>query len=250
MADGSSPTTVVGIDCAVDPRKVGIAIASFAGRRASIQKVSLGSSDGQIVDLVVETMRGSNKTLIALDAPLGWPRELGAALQEHAAGAHIPTQPNRLFRRETDRCVKERTGKQPLDVGADRIARTGCAALEFLRASAEKMESEIPLVWCPSYKERFGAIEVYPAATLEVYGFPSRQYKNPEQRERREEIVEKIGGVVDFDCDTALLKENADALDSAVCVLAGFDFLCDSCPPPQDPALAKKEGWIWVRESV
>ena len=88
------------------------------------------------------------------------------------------------------------------------------------------------------------------AATLEVYGFPSKEYKKPKQRERREEIVERIGRVVDFDCDTDLLKENADALDAAVCVLAAFDFLCDLCPPPQDPAVAKKEGWIWVREPV
>ena len=172
MAEGSSSTTIVGIDCAVDPRNVGIAIASFADRRASIQKVSLGSSNDQIVDLVVETMRGSNKTLIALDAPLGWPRELGAALQEHEAGAHIPIHPNRLFRRATDRCVKERIGKQPLDVGADRIARTACAALDILRASAEKVGSEIPLVWCPSHKERFGAIEVYPGCDTRSLRFP------------------------------------------------------------------------------
>src|SRR5437016_7332440 len=37
-----------------------------------------------------------------------------------------------MFRRVTDDVIYERLGKRPLDVGADRIARTAHAALRFL----------------------------------------------------------------------------------------------------------------------
>lgn len=44
-----------------------------------------------------------------------------------------------------------------------------------------------------------------------------------------------------------ILLSDDNALDSAICVLAGQDFLLGHCADPTDPALAKKEGWIWVR---
>ena len=38
-----------------------------------------------------------------------------------------------------------------------------------------------------------------------------------------------------------------DALDSAVCVIAGNDFIHGRCYKQEDMDLAKREGWIWIR---
>ena len=46
--------------------------------------------------------------------------------------------------------------------------------------------------------------------------------------------------------DISLLLENADALDSVICALAGWDFLSGEARPPTNPYRARKEGWIWV----
>jgi hypothetical protein len=44
------------------------------------------------------------------------------------------------------------------------------------------------------------------------------------------------------------LESSDDALDAAICVLAGLDFLRGEVYKPKDFPLAKEEGWIWVRE--
>ena len=44
-----------------------------------------------------------------------------------------------------------------------------------------------------------------------------------------------------------ILEKNADALDSAVCLLAAKDFIEGNVYYPENISLAKKEGWIWVR---
>ena len=48
--------------------------------------------------------------------------------------------------------------------------------------------------------------------------------------------------------DLSLPLEDADALDAMLCVLAGADFLAGKAYSPTDLALAKKEGWIWIRK--
>ena len=78
----------------------------------------------------------------------------------HIIGIDCAVQDNRiglasgvlnLFRRETDREIKRRLGRQPLDVGADRIARTGHRALEILSKLADSLKlREILLAWVPA----------------------------------------------------------------------------------------------------
>lgn len=57
---------------------------------------------------------------------------MGQALNYHYAAEGVSIGPNDLFRRETYRFIKRNVGKQPLDVGADRIARTAHAALKVI----------------------------------------------------------------------------------------------------------------------
>ena len=145
-----------------------------------------------------------------------------------------------------DRFIHAQVGKNPLDVGADRIARTAHAALTLLGELRRRLHCDIPLAWSPGQCNSISAIEVYPAATLLAHTIDARNYKKPGNRAERNVIVNSLRSHVDLE-DTSTIRESADALDAVVCLLAGGDFLRGQVMPPTDYALAKKEGWIWVR---
>lgn len=187
--------------------------------------------------------------ILAIDAPLGWPVALGATLAGHSAGEGIDVPANEMFRRTSDRFIKTTFGKTPLDVGADRIARTAHSALELLEDIRRRTGLPVPLAWSPGELAPVSAIEVYPAATLLACGWRSDGYKDKDESNvaARRDIIAALGTVVDLPTDVSLLERSADALDAAVCVLAGKDFLESRALPPLDQDLARREGWIWVR---
>lgn len=240
---------LIGVDCAAQARSVGIAIGSANSRAPRIERVYLGEPDpaSVIADCILE----SDQTLIALDAPLGWPKDMGRYLEGHSVGKGIKVDPNYLFRRETDRYVRNLLGKQSLDVGADKIARTALAALNLLESVRDHVSLEIPPAWTSSVAERASFIEVYPAATIRSIGLSERGYKGnkPEHREARTMILNELQSWVDIDSqlsESVLVSD--DTLDAVVCVLAAVDFLNGRCSGPKDKTSAEKEGWIWVRK--
>ncbi len=239
--------TLIGIDCATDPKKVGLALGARNDARTVLLRVEPGISHAAIVETLARWVRGSARSLFAFDAPLGWPAALGAALARHRAGKVIDAKPDAMFRRLTDRTVKERLGKQPLDVGADRIARTAHAALRLIGEVSESIGAPIPLAWDRSRLPRVSAIEVYPAGTLRACGLPASGYKETEKASVRRTIVSGIARFMILRAERSLLLGNAHLLDAAVCVLAAGDFLAGNVLRPTDTALARKEGWIWVR---
>ena len=241
--------TIIGIDCAVDEKNMGVTLGNYSDGICTVFQLYDHSNFGSVSAFVRDCIRRFPKTLLALDAPLGWPSALGMALSEHMAGAGIGVQSEFLFRRATDRFVKKRFGKQPLDVGADRIARTALSALQLLEELRQTTALEIPIIWSPIYTEKAAAIEVYPAGSLVSYGLPSSGYKKAEQIPIRQQILQGLRGLARFDTDLTLAETNADVLDSIACVLAGRDFLAGHALPPDDLGVAKKEGWIWIGET-
>ena len=172
-------TTIIGIDCAVQPKDVGLALGRYDGRQVQLVDVVQGREvDAKAT--VCGWLASSTPALIALDAPLGWPKALGEALKGHQAGAHLPPEPDRLFRRETDRTVRRVMHKQSLDVGADRIAPTAHAALTLLECLRDATHKPIPLAWDPVLAPDPGiyALEVYPAATLMAWHMAAPGYKD------------------------------------------------------------------------
>jgi predicted nuclease with RNAse H fold len=159
----------------------------------------------------------------------------------------VNVPPNEMFRRWTDYVVKKEIKRQPLDVGADRIARTALAALRLLQELRVSTGSSIPLAWNQALKEAVSAIEVYPAATLSAYGIVAQGYKEREQDEQRKVILKGLGKHVVLPDDVTPAESNADILDAVVCVLAAADFLRGETIQPTNRELAEKEGWIWVR---
>lgn len=248
MSSRAVAAQVVGIDCARVPKKIGLARGRIEqGARVLIDAHKCRTLD-EIRDTIVGWINSHEPTLLALDAPLGWPAPLGAGLARHTAGEQLPGKAHDLFRRETDRFIRDLLGKQPLDVGADRIARTAHAALVLLEEIRRASGLALPLAWTPGLLASSAAIEVYPAATLIALGHSAARYKGKQHREGRETLVGELGAEVAISEDLAeRLSTDVDLLDAAVCVVAGFDFLDGRAVCPPDLALARKEGWIWTR---
>ena len=139
---------VIGIDCATDPKRVGYAFARFSGMHTILEQAALDSATRSPTAAIADWLdEGDAPALLALDAPLGWPAPLSEALHNHRARQLLPGASNTLFRRDSDRVVRVRIGKQSLDVGADRIARTAHAALQLLRELRSRLGKPIPLAW-------------------------------------------------------------------------------------------------------
>ena len=238
---------VVGIDCATEAGKVGLAPAAFDDGHVVLGEVCFCRKGRTVADEVASMILGQDcPVLLSIDAPLGWPTEMRTALLNHQAGAWLTVSADHMFRRETDRFIHERVGKRPLDVGADRIARTAHAALSLLHDIGQCIGTQIDLAWQRDL-DGVSAIEVYPAATLTARGFRADGYKKTAQRAERREILRSLESEMDVTGNRVLLEGNADALDAVVCVLAARDFLEGKAIPPDDPATAAREGWIWTR---
>jgi predicted RNase H-like nuclease len=238
--------TIIGVDCATDPKNVGLARGIWQKGNLQITDVT----NGRIhipEEIISEWVSDSKRYLLALDAPLGWPQDFGHTLADHFAGMPVQKEANLFFRRETDRFVKRTFGKVPLDVGADRIARTALSALQLLSTLSDKTGGIIPLAWDANFSG-IAAIEVYPAGTLQASDVKSTGYKKPEQREAREQILIWLANEAELPDELSLPLEDADVLDAMLCTLAGADFLAGKAYPPPNLALAQKEGWIWVRK--
>jgi predicted RNase H-like nuclease len=193
--------TIIGIDCATASEKVGLACGFMEEPGPRIVEAKIGSR-GQKVAELIKPWTESGPTLLALDAPLGWPDKLGKVLYHHSAGMPINECPDDVFRRRTDRIVEEAIGQRPLDVGADRIARTAHAALTLLQELREITGQETPLAWDPVLKDEMSAIEVYPAATLKAHGILSSGYKKKTQEEARREIVGSLDKLLALTSDS------------------------------------------------
>jgi hypothetical protein len=62
-------------------------------------------------------------------------KKLAETLIIHRAGMSLETPADPMFRRTTDVFIQRTLKKTPLDVGADRIARTAYATLAILGSS-------------------------------------------------------------------------------------------------------------------
>ena len=119
---------LIGVDCATKPNKTGLALGTFENGQLTVVCAKVGSKGELPETIITDWLPKEQPVLLAFDAPLGWPISLGKELSAHNAGMLLRGDSDDLFRRETDRTVKRETRKQPLDVGADRIARTAHSA--------------------------------------------------------------------------------------------------------------------------
>ena len=264
---------IIGIDCAAQPTDFGLARGFVRGGAVENVKVTKGEGSDNCFDALVTQVQdwidgGPAATLLALDAPLGWPIHMTRALHDHRAGAPFgrpsdasrkdPNPGNHLFRRHTDRFIAQKFPGAPLDIGADRIARVARSALELLGRLEipGDRQAAVPLLWDPRDLKRLGAIEVYPRLTLR-HAQGSRRaelhYKGKKHAKSRRKIVDKIlPAQLTLDNDYLgpaskgeRLDYDHDLIDAVLCVLAGLHFLLAKSVGPDHP-----EAVAWLTEET
>ncbi|MBX2804015.1 MAG: DUF429 domain-containing protein [Myxococcales bacterium] len=260
--------TLIGIDAATQLANVGLALGHWHTDGLQLQQ-AFGAKELQpgargtpamveaVSRWVAQAMAASDgPTLLAVDAPLGWPAALADALSGHQAGTALPgvDDPDLLFQRHCDQAIRQRLGLKPLEVGADRIARAAYAALALVQRIRERSGEPVPLGSEPGPSDVSQVIEVYPKATMTVICGTVAPYKatTPEHARQRQRLlrglVEHGGCQVPQELRAAATASD-HVLDAIACVVAGADFLSGKAPPiPEASASsARREGWIWVR---
>ena len=244
----SRPMVTLGVDLASRPERT--ATCRIRWRTASavvdVDTLSKGATDSRLLEL----FRGADK--IGIDAPFGWPASFVQAIHGYSTSTVWPNGDISDLRfRRTDRVARERLGRWPLSVSADRIAMIAMRAARLLAEVADDGE-----VIDRSGSGRF--VETYPAAALSVWGLPSKGYRGTEEAaiEVRGEIVdgltEKIGsGLTLTDEVQCECRKSDDILDALVAALVARTAARGRCEPilPEDCGLAKTEGWIALPHS-
>jgi predicted nuclease with RNAse H fold len=243
--------TIIGIDCATLASKTGVTFAEYVNGRLKVQECMIGNAKIPIAQQVAGWLMSTSTALLALDSPLGWPALLGKTLLDHTAGLPIRAKANELFRRHTDEVVKDTLGKSPLEVGADRIARTAISALSLLADLGSLIGKNIELAWEHLLNEGIRAIEVYPAGTLRAYQRIEFVPNSGNVHQDKQSFIAKMrrNGRVQFDGGKSI--DNEHVLDSVLCAVAATDFVQKKVIFPrtdEEWELARKEGWIWVRD--
>jgi hypothetical protein len=246
---------VIGVDWAAsDETKCGLALAELHDDGALVVLELLTGREApekRSAPQIIAWLRRHPDALLAIDAPLGWPARLADGVAAHVAGEPLGlmADASAFFTRATDRFIQQQLRKSPLEVGADRIARTAFSALCLIRELRDATGLPLPMAW--EAGER-GVLEVYPAATLKVLapGTKVPPYKKPEQHDARRSITTLLADHVRFDDAQRQRAIGSDhLLDAILCTLAGADFTSRRAmsPPADHRDLARREGWIWVR---
>ena len=241
---------IIGIDCAAQDKNVGIAVDDVDHKEIRISAKEEASKK-IVIDEIVSYIDLRIPTLLCLDAPLGWPQKLADSLPEHIAGdPTIEDNPIFLFNRETDRFIRK-DYKKPLEIGADRIARTALAALNLLRNLRNHFNVPITLAWNPAIQSGIQAIEVYPAATAIAHEVSTKGCKDPKMgNEACKKVLIELNTKLHLNINVEDFCKSHHHFDAVLCVIAGSDFLNGECESPTRLDLAKKEGWIWVKRNT
>lgn len=232
---------IVGIDLAAEPARTAISIVNWLPDAARVEHVAIGATDEDIVRLAF----GADK--IGIDCALGWPVEFITFLQQQTLLTQTVEQYDggigwrrRVAFRETDRRVREVTGRWPLSVATDRLGMTALRCSALLQRVNHAGFSV----------DRTGAghiVEVYPSATMRLWGFVFAGYRNsPEIRERLLVDFAHKAPWLELSGFRSILVESCDAFDSLIASLAAAAAARGhvESPPTQLHRQASVEGWI------
>ena len=229
----------LGVDLASQPERTGTCLIRWDRGSARVETLSLGATDAELHELFGRADK------IGIDAPFGWPAPFTRAVAVYSAETVWPsTDVPRLRFRRTDEVAREKLGRWPLSVSTDLIAVTAMRAVRLLAETAATGQAI----------DRSGGgrfVEVYPAAALHVWGFPSRGYKRAKGAAVRARLVSDLAEqTTDWltlsEEDWARCTASDDMLDALVAALVARAAATGHCEPipTGDHELAKEEGWI------
>ena len=229
-----------GVDLAAEPRGTALAIIEWKETIATLVDLQLGVTDETIVEAagVVDKL--------GIDCALGWPIEFIEFLNNHA-NLESTSFPDggmdwrrRASFRESDRHVREVTGKWPLSVSTDRLGLTAmrCAGLQ-----GRLQQSGIEIDRSGSGK----IVEIYPGASLRLWGFDTAGYRaNEDVRAELLTTIEHSVPWLNLGSHRELMKSSTDAFDAVIASLATRAAAINQylSPPKEVLAMAQVEGWI------
>lgn len=234
-------TRTVGVDLAAEAKRTALAVIEWTAGGARLDTLELDVDDAAI------TRWAGQASKIGIDCALGWPLEFVGFISKQAN--HEPPPPvdggmewrRRLAYRETDRFVREKTGRWPLSVSTDRLGLTAmrCAGL-LGRLAAEG-----------SVVDRSGTAgivaEVYPGATLRLWRFDTTGYKA--DAEKRRALIQHLAREapwLDLGPHADLMVASPDAFDAVIAALAARAAALGHYDPPpaEHEERARREGWI------
>lgn len=231
-----------GVDLAAEPKKTGLARIRWQEGGATVEFAGVGGSDDDIKALIGK----ASKT--GIDCPFGWPRAFIEFVTAHQT-THVSVVTNvapatwrrTLCYRETDLRVKQEK-LQGLSVAADRIGVTTmrCAAL------LSQLAAEGTRVGRAGDGD---VVEVYPSASLKMWGLSHRGYKQSKGRATLSELVDALlsrATWLSLDVYEDLCRRSDDAFDAVVCALTARAFECGLVEPipERKHEVAQVEGWI------
>jgi predicted nuclease with RNAse H fold len=231
---------IAGVDLAAESKGTALAVIDWAADSARLVDLKLDVSDSEIAACATQVEK------LGIDCALGWPVEF----IDFLSGKHPAVQASsfegdldlrrRLAYRETDRHVREVTGRWPLSVSTDRLGMTAirCAGL-LSQISAAGIEID---------KSGAGrVVEIYPGASLRIWGFDTASYRA--SKSARAALIEQLSTDapwLELDDQTELMVESCDAFDAVIAALAArFAYLgAYERPTTQQLKLAQLEGWV------
>jgi predicted nuclease with RNAse H fold len=234
----------VGVDLAAEPVNTAVAWLDWTPGGCSVRKVEAGACEDRVI---VDAIMAAGKA--GIDCPIGWPVRFVEFVNAHSAGhVRVPADTaGRAWRRTlalrlTDQVVHRETGLTPLSVSADRIAHAAmrCAALLAHLAREGR----------PVDRRGGGVVvEVYPAASLKIWGLPHRGYKRPQHLAALGRLVDELQAAapwLDLGPYEPLCRRSNDATDAVVAALtARAAHQGHTTTPGEDQTdTAGIEGWI------
>ena len=227
--------TTLGVDLAAQPENTAYCLIEWVKPKARIIELRCGVDDATLLEMFGR----SNK--VGIDAPFGWPTAFAAAVYAHQHRNVWPAVGTASLRyRVADHIVRERIKRWPLSVSSDLIGVTAMRAARLLSENGRIDRSG---------RGRF--VEVYPAAALYIWGFPSTGYKKKPGEEKRRVLTRRLIATtktwLDWPVDAQRACEKSDdALDAVVAALIARAAAADQIEPipHEHVAAAKREGWI------
>jgi hypothetical protein len=236
----------VGIDLAAQPKNTALACLEWEGDRCRVTDLHARCCD----DELLAAIRGASKA--GLDCPVGWPDAFVEFLLTHrdghvamAQGVGSQVWRRGLANRATDTAVHANHDLKltPLSVATDRIAHPAMRAAALLAQLAAEGR--------PVDRTGVGVlVEVYPAASLKLWGLDHRGYKGSTRRATLVALAEALA----TKCRPWLyLGEYRDAFstsdhcfDAVVAALSARAAATGRVlpMPPEHAAAAAREGWI------
>ncbi len=232
---------IAGVDLAAEPKGTALAVIDWAPSNATLVELSTDVADDAIVACAATVEK------LGIDCALGWPTEFVEFLNltNHEGGPSEPFEGDLNLRRalayrETDRHVREVTGRWPLSVSTDRLGMTAIRCAGLL--------SKIAASGIPVDKSGAGKIvEIYPGASLRLWGLNTSGYRA--STDARANLLHQLtvqAPWLDLGQYRQSMIESCDAFDSVVAALATRFAQLGAYEPPTQAQLIKAqiEGWV------